>query len=91
MKCQLTENKEWLTIRIVDLRSDTTTLPSLEMREAMARSRVGDDVYVEDPTVNLLQEEAARWWEKRLPFSSPAAPWATITKLELPPCGPGLA
>ncbi|MFZ5647712.1 MAG: low-specificity L-threonine aldolase [Bacillota bacterium] len=48
-----------MTIRIVDLRSDTVTLPSLEMREAMAHSKVGDDIYGEDPTVNLLQEEAA--------------------------------
>ncbi|MFZ5634447.1 MAG: low-specificity L-threonine aldolase [Bacillota bacterium] len=43
----------------VDLRSDTVTLPSPEMREAMARAPVGDDVYGEDPTVNRLQEEAA--------------------------------
>lgn len=46
-------------IKTVDLRSDTITLPSLEMREAMARAPVGDDVYGEDPTVNRLQEEAA--------------------------------
>ena len=43
----------------VDLRSDTLTQPSLEMRNAMAEAQVGDDVFGEDPTVNLLQERAA--------------------------------
>ncbi len=45
--------------RTVDLRSDTITLPTDEMREAMAQAAVGDDVYGEDPTVNQLQELAA--------------------------------
>ncbi len=44
---------------MIDLRSDTVTHPSPEMREAMARADVGDDVYGEDPTVNRLQELAA--------------------------------
>ena len=39
-----------------DLRSDTFTLPSAEMRKAMYEAEVGDDVYGEDPTVNRLQE-----------------------------------
>jgi threonine aldolase len=43
----------------IDLRSDTVTKPTDEMREAMARAEVGDDVYLEDPTVNRLQEIAA--------------------------------
>jgi threonine aldolase len=43
----------------IDLRSDTVTRPTPEMREAMARAEVGDDVYLEDPTVNRLQELAA--------------------------------
>lgn len=42
-----------------DLRSDTFTLPSEEMRKAMYNAEVGDDVYGEDPTVNKLQEMAA--------------------------------
>src|SRR3990167_2972137 len=45
---------------IVDLRSDTLTLPTPAMREAMARAEVGDDVWEEDPTVKRLEEEAAR-------------------------------
>src|SRR5579859_3608350 len=44
---------------IVDLRSDTVTRPTAEMRRAMAEAEVGDDVYGEDPTVNQLQAEFA--------------------------------
>lgn len=43
----------------IDLRSDTVTQPTEEMREAMARAEVGDDVYGEDPTVNRLEAVAA--------------------------------
>ncbi len=43
----------------VDLRSDTVTKPTPEMREAMAEAEVGDDVYMDDPTVNQLQQQAA--------------------------------
>ncbi len=42
----------------IDLRSDTVTKPTPEMREAMAEAEVGDDVYMDDPTVNKLQEKA---------------------------------
>ena len=44
---------------VIDLRSDTLTQPTEEMRQAMANAEVGDDVYGEDPTVNKLQEQAA--------------------------------
>ncbi len=44
---------------MIDLRSDTVTRPSREMREAMAAAPVGDDVFSEDPTVNALQEIVA--------------------------------
>lgn len=46
-------------MRPVDLRSDTVTQPTPEMREAMYRAEVGDDVFGEDPTVNALEERAA--------------------------------
>src|SRR5437867_8358331 len=45
---------------IADLRSDTLTLPTPAMREAMARAEVGDDVWEEDPTVARLEEVAAQ-------------------------------
>ena len=44
---------------VVDLRSDTVTRPTPEMRRAMAEAEVGDDVYGEDPTVNALEEAFA--------------------------------
>lgn len=43
----------------IDLRSDTVTMPTAAMREAMANAEVGDDVYGEDPTVNRLEAAAA--------------------------------
>ncbi len=45
---------------MIDLRSDTVTKPTPEMRRAMAEAEVGDDVYGEDPTVNRLQDFAAQ-------------------------------
>ena len=44
----------------IDLRSDTVTRPTPEMRRAMAAAEVGDDVFGQDPTVNALQEKAAQ-------------------------------
>jgi threonine aldolase len=44
----------------IDLRSDTVTKPTPAMRKAMAEAEVGDDVYGEDPTMNLLQEKVAK-------------------------------
>jgi threonine aldolase len=46
-------------MHIIDLRSDTITKPTPEMRRAMAEAEVGDDVFGEDPTVNRLEEMAA--------------------------------
>lgn len=46
-------------MRYIDLRSDTVTMPTDEMRKAMAEAVVGDDVYEDDPTINRLQELAA--------------------------------
>ncbi|MBN2305134.1 MAG: low-specificity L-threonine aldolase [Anaerolineae bacterium] len=48
----------------IDLRSDTVTWPTPEMRQAMANAAVGDDVFGDDPTVNRLQDEAARRFGK---------------------------
>jgi threonine aldolase len=43
--------------KIIDLRSDTVTLPSREMKEAMMNAPLGDDIYGEDPTANAFQQE----------------------------------
>jgi len=48
----------------IDLRSDTVTLPTDEMREAMKNAEVGDDVYKEDPTINRLEDLAAKKLKK---------------------------
>jgi len=42
-------------MKTIDLRSDTVTLPSARMREAICRAELGDDVFGEDPTVNALE------------------------------------
>jgi threonine aldolase len=47
------------TSEFIDLRSDTVTRPTPEMRHAMAEAEVGDDVYGEDPTINRLERRAA--------------------------------
>src|SRR5439155_25758418 len=49
---------------IVDLRSDTLTTPTPEMRAAMAAAEVGDDVWEEDPTVRRLEARAAERFGK---------------------------
>jgi threonine aldolase len=48
-----------ISAKLIDLRSDTVTRPTPEMRAAMAAAEVGDDVYGEDPTVNRLEARAA--------------------------------
>jgi threonine aldolase len=53
-------NQELSLAELIDLRSDTVTRPTPEMRAAMAAAEVGDDVYGEDPTVNLLERRAAK-------------------------------
>lgn len=49
---------------VIDLRSDTVSHPTPEMREAMATAPVGDDVYGDDPTVNQLEADAAEMFGK---------------------------
>ena len=52
-------------MKIIDLRSDTITLPTEEMRRAMYEAELGDDVHREDPTVNRLEELAAEVMGKK--------------------------
>lgn len=56
----------------IDLRSDTVTKPTPEMRLVMAKAEVGDDVYAEDPTVNLLQERVAAMFGKQAALFVPS-------------------
>jgi threonine aldolase len=57
---------------VIDLRSDTVTRPTAEMREAMSVAEVGDDVYLEDPTVNRLQARAAEIFEREAALFVPS-------------------
>jgi threonine aldolase len=61
---------------MIDLRSDTVTMPTDGMRKAMARAEVGDDVYGEDPTINRLQEVAAGMLGKRAALFVPSGTMA---------------
>ncbi|MDF0673035.1 MAG: GntG family PLP-dependent aldolase [Nitrospira sp.] len=61
---------------MIDLRSDTVTKPTDDMRKAMARAEVGDDVYGEDPSVNRLQEMTATMLGKRFALFVPSGTMA---------------
>ena len=56
----------------IDLRSDTITRPSRPMLEAMMKAEVGDDVFGEDPTVNLLQEKVSALFGKEAGLFAPS-------------------
>jgi len=64
---------------IVDLRSDTVTKPSREMRLAMAEAEVGDDVFIEDPTVNRLQNRAAEIFRREAALFVPSGTMGNLT------------
>jgi len=65
----------------IDLRSDTVTKPTPEMREAMAEAEVGDDVYGDDPTVNHLEENAAEILGKESALFVPSGTMGNLTAL----------
>ena len=50
----------------IDLRSDTVTLPSKEMRESILNAQLGDDVFQEDHDVNLLEKKLQNYQERML-------------------------
>jgi threonine aldolase len=68
-----------MTQTVVDLRSDTVTKPSPEMRRAMAEAEVGDDVFIEDPTVNRLQERAAQIFGREASLYVPSGSMGNLT------------
>jgi threonine aldolase len=65
----------------IDLRSDTVTKPTPEMREAMAEAEVGDDVYRDDPTVNKLEELAAEMLGKEAALFVPSGTMGNLIAL----------
>lgn len=66
---------------VVDLRSDTVTQPTAEMRQAMAQAEVGDDVFGEDPTVNRLEAMAAERLGKEAALFVPSGTMANLVAL----------
>ena len=65
-------------MKVIDLRSDTITLPTEEMRRAMYEAEVGDDVYREDPTVNRLEELAADMLGKEAALFTPSGTMSNL-------------
>jgi threonine aldolase len=64
---------------VIDLRSDTVTKPSPEMRRAMAAAEVGDDVFLEDPTINRLQVRAAEVFRREAALFVPSGSMGNLT------------
>src|SRR5258706_12054720 len=67
----------------IDLRSDTVTRPTPPMRRAMADAEVGDDVYLEDPTVNRLQDRAAEIFEREAALFVPTGSMGNLICVKL--------
>src|SRR5262245_40560218 len=64
---------------VIDLRSDTVTKPSAAMRRAMAEADVGDDVFIEDPTINRLQDRAAQVFGREAGLFVPSGTMGNLT------------
>ena len=68
---------------VVDVRSDTVSLPTTEMRRAMFEAAVGDDVYGEDPTVLELEKKSALLFEKEAALFVPSGTMANLLASKL--------
>ena len=77
-----------MAAELIDLRSDTVTKPCDKMRSVMASADVGDDVYGEDPTVNLLEAYAADLLGKEAALYCPTGTQSNLVGL-LAHCGRG--
>jgi threonine aldolase len=66
---------------LIDLRSDTVTLPTPEMRDAIARAELGDDVYGEDPTINRLEAMAASMTGKEAALLVPSGTMGNLAAM----------
>lgn len=68
-------------MKTLDLRSDTITKPTADMRAAMNKADVGDDVYGEDPTTNMLEQMAAELLHKEAALFCPSGTQSNLTAL----------
>jgi hypothetical protein len=73
-----TRAKDTPALEVVDLRSDTVTLPTAAMRRAMAEAKVGDDVYGEDPTVTELEFYVQQILEKEAALYFPSSTMSNL-------------
>ncbi len=71
-----------MSIRITDLRSDTVTRPTAAMRQAMMEAEVGDDVFGDDPTINLLQQKTADYFGMEAALFFPSGTMANQVALK---------
>jgi threonine aldolase len=69
------------TMKTLDLRSDTVTKPTADMRAVMNKADVGDDVYGEDPTTNMLEEMAADLLHKEAALFCPSGTQSNLSAL----------
>src|SRR5947208_10480636 len=76
-------DRETSVSAVVDLRSDTVTRPTPEMRRAMAEAEVGDDVYLEDPTVNKLERRAAEIFGKEAALFVPSGCMGNLISIKV--------
>jgi len=70
-------------MKIIDLRSDTVTKPSPEMRQAMAQAEVGDDVFGDDPTIKKLEERVAQLLGKEAALYVPSGTMSNQISLRI--------
>jgi threonine aldolase len=82
------QEKEEGRFPVVDLRSDTVTKPTPEMRRAMAEAEVGDDVYGEDPTINRLEARAAEIFGREAALYVPSGSMGNAVAMRVH-CRPG--
>lgn len=75
-------------MNILDFRSDTVTSPTVEMRDAMAKAELGDDVFGEDPTTNRLQTRVAEMLGKEAALYAPSGTMTNLIGVRLH-CKPG--
>jgi len=75
------DGSAWNQNRNVDMRSDTMTLPTPEMKAAMATAELGDDVFGEDPTVNKLQVQAAEMFGKEAALFFPTGTMGNLASI----------
>ncbi|MGI9104203.1 MAG: threonine aldolase family protein [Terriglobales bacterium] len=81
-----TADKTRARIATVDLRSDTVTRPTPEMRRAMAEAEVGDDVYGEDPTINRLEQRAAEIFGREAAIFVPSGTQGNTIAIKIHTC-----